>query len=373
MVNDLRVAGLKPNILIVDDSPENLDVLSSILDGKGYAIRPVTGARAALRSMKTFPPDIMLLDIVMGDMDGLELCGIIKRDQGLKDVPVIFISSRQEAGDKVAAFAAGGVDYVTKPFQPEEVIARVATHLKLRRLQIELEKHNQNLEHLVRQKIREISESQMATIFALANLAESRDDDTGRHLERVRVLCRALTKRLSRVAGFAVAITGQFIENIANACPLHDIGKVGIPDSILLKKGKLTAEEFEEMKRHTIIGADTLRRVHDQYAKNVFITMGIEIALHHHERWDGRGYPDGLAGPAIPLSARIVSVVDAYDAMRSKRCYKEPRPHAEALAEIERGGESQFDPGIVAAFSAMHELIAARWDLLKDEPKRDRT
>ncbi len=364
---DSMVRDLQPNVLIVDDSPENLDVLTAILDGKGYALRPVTSGRAALRSIRTFTPDIILLDIVMSDMDGIELCGRIKSNRLLKDIPVIFISARHEALEKVQAFAVGGVDYVTKPFQPEEVIARVDTHLKLRRLQIELKQHNLNLEDLVRQKIREISESQMATIFALANLAESRDDDTGRHLERVRILCRILSEWLSRLGKFSAEITPQFLENIENACPLHDIGKVGIPDSILLKRQKLTDEEFEAMKRHTVIGADTLRRVHDQYSKNAFIVMGIEIAGHHHERWDGRGYPDGLAGEAIPLCARIVSIVDAYDAMRSKRCYKEPRPHAEAMAEIERGRAGQFDPDITSEFSDLGERIAVQWDQLEDE------
>jgi putative two-component system response regulator len=360
-------APLKPaNILIVDDTPENLDVLSGMLAETGYAIRPVTSGRAALKSMRLIRPDIILLDINMREMDGFELCEIIKRDKELSEIPVIFISSLNAATDKVKAFSVGGVDYITKPFHHEEVLARVNAHLKIHTLQNELATHNANLERLVQLKIQEIYDSQMATIFALAKLAESRDDATGRHLERVQNLCRTLSRRMAGADQFKHAINDRFIENIFNASPLHDVGKVGIADSILLKPGKLTPAEYEMMKKHAVIGAETLTLVQRKYSKNVFIDMGIDIARHHHERWDGFGYPDRLAGEAIPLAARILAVIDVYDAMRTKRCYKEARTHEDAVAEISGGRQSQFDPDVADAFLEIHAVIRDEWDTLNE-------
>ncbi len=278
-----------------------------------------------------------------------------KNNEKLIEIPVIFISAMSETIDKVKAFAAGGVDYVTKPFHNEEVLARVETHLKLHSLQMELEKYTKNLEDLVLAQVKEISESQMATIFALAKLSESRDDDTGKHQERVQALCRILCSQLTWDKEYKIWIDDYFINNLIYASPLHYIGKVAIPDCILLKPGRHTQEEFKIMKTHTTLGADTLRQVRMKYPNNSFITMGIEIANFHHERWDGKGYPEGLLGEKIPLCARIMAVVDVYDALRAKRCYKEPLSHEESCNIIIKESGAQFDPGIVKAFSEIQD------------------
>jgi putative two-component system response regulator len=353
------------SIIIVDDTPANLELLSGMLKQKGYRVRPAPSGKLAIQAAIKDKPDLILLDISMPEMDGYEVCTLLKADPNLRDIPVIFISALTETIDKVRAFSNGGVDYITKPFQFEEVNARVETHLKLRRLQIELERHNLAMEDTIKKQVMEISDSQMSTIFALAKLSESRDDDTGRHLERVQVFCRMLSEKLYKLPGYCSVEIGSFIENITQASPLHDIGKVGIPDAILLKPGKLTSDEFDQMKTHTVIGARTLESVSLKYTGNQFIKTGIEISMHHHERWDGRGYPDALAGDAIPLSARVMSVADVYDALRSTRCYKTPLSHEESRNIILSGAGTQFDPVLVDVFDSIHEQFRYAFNNLR--------
>jgi putative two-component system response regulator len=339
-----------PNILIVDDTPANLELLVDVLRKQGYEPRPVSSGRLAMAAAHTVPPDLILLDINMPDMNGFEMCLLLKSDETLKDIPVIFVTGFIEPADKVKAFSMGAVDYVTKPFQIEEVCARVDTHLRLRRLQLEMERYNKHLEDLVQDKIMELTRSHMATIFALAKLAESRDGVTGRHLERVQILCRILTNELRSIPKYCATITGTYIETICHAVPLHDIGKVGIIDAILLKQGKLSSEEYAQIRFHTTIGAEILKSVQGEYPGNSLISMGIEIAQSHHEKYDGTGYPEGLSGNAIPLSARIMALTDVYDALRSKRPYKPSLSHSEAKDIIIKGSGTQFDPAIVDAF-----------------------
>jgi putative two-component system response regulator len=284
----------------------------------------------------------------MPDMDGFEVCRRLKQDVRFRDIPVIFISALTETLDKVKAFGIGGVDYVTKPFQFEEVEARVETHLKLRRYQA-------HLEELVAEQVEEISASQISTIFALSKLAESRDNETGEHLERVQIYCRILAEKLGQEEAYKRIIDGAFINDIFNASPLHDIGKVGIPDHVLLKPGKLTPAEFDIMKKHSPVGAITLEAVRDIYRKNVFINMGISIARYHHECWDGTGYPDGLKGEEIPLAARIMAIADVYDALRSNRCYKRAFSREQSREIIESGSGIKFDPVLVKAFLVLEE------------------
>ena len=273
----------------------------------------------ALEAAVALLPDLILLDIMMPGMDGFEVCRQLKLDARLRGVPVVFLSAIDEVADKVRAFSAGAVDYISKPFQFPEVLMRVETHLRLRRMQIELEAKNRFLVELVREQVREISDSQMATIFALAKLAESRDGETGKHIERVQLYCKLLAATLAEQPEYIGRIEESFIENMFLASPLHDIGKVAIRDHILLKQGELTSAEFEEMKTHTTLGAQTLEAVKTRYPQNEFLRLGIEIARCHHERWDGNGYPAGLKGTGIPLSARIMAVADSYDAARSRR------------------------------------------------------
>ena len=357
MISDLPMG----TIMIVDDQRENLNLLGLALRGKGYDVRPVPSGKIALRAAAKAPPDLILLDIHMPDMDGYEVCRRLKEDERLRKIPVLFISAMNEMEDKMRAFGAGGVDYVTKPFQFEEVCARVMTHLELRRLHAELERHNLHLEELVAAQVKEISDSQVAMIFALAKLSESRDDDTGRHIDRVRAVCKVLAMNL-RASGEHAVIDETYVENIFWASPLHDVGKVGIPDAILLKPGKLTADEFDTMMTHTIIGAETLDAVTKQYRNNSFLNMGAKIARSHHERWDGSGYPDGLHGEAIPLSARIVTVADVYDALRSKRPYKAAFSHEKSRDIILEGSGSQFAPSMVHAFQCAEEHLAELYE-----------
>jgi putative two-component system response regulator len=355
------------NVMIVDDTPANLRLLSDMLKNRGFTPRPVPSGKLALQAMEIEPPDLVLLDVTMPEMDGYEVCRILKADQKLMHIPIIFISALTESFDKVKAFSSGGVDYITKPFQIDEVYARIENHLGLRWLQVEHENTIHNLEDLVKQQVKQISDSQVATIFALAKLAESRDDETGKHLERVRVFCKMLSTHLFDHSDYASQISPGFIENIYHASPLHDIGKVGIPDRILLKPAKLTPEEFVVMKQHTILGAQTMQAVAEQYPHNPLINMGIDIARSHHEHWDGSGYPDGLLGDAIPLSARIMAVADVYDALRSKRVYKSAFPHVEAYEIILKGGGLHFDPQVVEAFFALRNVFDSIYEKLKEK------
>ena len=341
-------------ILAVDDTKYNLDLLVDAL-GDRYDLSVSTSGVVALELARKMPPDLILLDIMMPGMDGFEVLRRLQDDIVTRDIPVIFLTALAEIDEKAKGFALGAVDYITKPFQIEEVVARVETHLKLRHTQNTLKHFNSKLQEMVSQQVEEIARSQQAMIFALAKLSHTRDDDTGLHLERVQHLCKILATALSQTPEFGDGITPAFIEEIYHASPLHDVGKVGIADAILLKPGKLSEEEFTVMKTHTTIGAATLESVHQLYPNNAFIAMGIEIARHHHERWDGKGYPHALAGEAIPIAARIMALVDVYDALRARRPYKEPFSHERAIAIISEENGRIFDPRIVAAFFAVQQ------------------
>jgi len=345
----------KSDILVVDDQPANLKLMEDMLRQEGYGVRSFPRGRLALAAAAHQPPDLILLDINMPEMDGFEVCKRLKADKQLAAIPVIFLSALNETDDKVKGFRAGSVDFITKPFQFEEVQVRIATQLSLHALRARLEKQNGELGALVDLQVREIAESQMATIFALAKLAESRDNDTGKHLERVQMLCKLLAKGLGAGSKYADLVNDDYVRNIFHASPLHDIGKVAISDTILLKPGKLTTEEFAAMQTHTTLGAQTLELVREKHPGNAFITMGIEIARSHHEKWNGSGYPNGLAGAVIPVCARIMAVADCYDAMRSKRCYKEAFSHKEALDIIVQGSGQHFDPDVVRVFSDVED------------------
>jgi putative two-component system response regulator len=348
-------APTRNHIMVVDDNPANLKLLEDMLQQYGYEVCSFPLGRLALAAAAEAPPDLILLDINMPEMDGFEVCRRLRSNAAFSSIPVIFLSALNETKDKLAAFKTGGFDYVTKPFEPEELQARIETQLELRELRAKVERQNHDLESLVRQQVREIADGQMATIFALAKLADSRDNETGKHLERVQVLCRVLAIEMSASPNYSGTITDGYVENIFCASPLHDIGKVAIPDAILLKAGKLTDEEFAVMKTHTTHGAKTLELVLEKHRANAFVRMGIEIARSHHEMWDGAGYPDGLAGSEIPVSARIMAVADCYDALRSRRRYKEPLSHEESRDIIVRNSGHQFEPEMVSAFCKVQE------------------
>ncbi|PKM71781.1 MAG: two-component system response regulator [Firmicutes bacterium HGW-Firmicutes-16] len=359
---------ISKNILIVDDSPEAIKVLGNALP-KYFKRQVAISGERAIRLLETSEelPDLILLDVVMPDMDGYDVCRYLKKNERFKDIPVIYLSALTDTKDKVKAFKEGGVDYIEKPFQLEEIRARVNTHLKLRHFQKELETYNDNLKQMVDDKVKEISESQMATIFAFAKLAEARDKDTGDHLKRIQLFCRILAEKLSKQPNYKDRIDADFIDNLQQASPLHDIGKVGIRDAVLLKPGKLTKEELEEMKRHTIIGANTLEEVFKKYPCNDFIKIGIEIARYHHEKWDGSGYPEGLSGEKIPLSAQIMALVDVYDALRSKRVYKEAYSSNKAREIIIQESGKHYNPLIIATFLGCEQELNIAYDSLNGE------
>ena len=342
---------IKTKILIVDDMQSNLELLSQILRMSGYETHTATNGALALLSVQTDIPDLVLLDINMPEMSGYEVCERLKAQEETRDIPVIFISALNEVQNKVKGFGTGGVDYITKSFQMHEMLARVETHLRLRRLQIELEREiavriaaeqavrqlNAELEERVRARTRELESAQVEILERLAVAGEQRDTDTGEHTYRVGNLSAQVAERL----GFPPAE----VETIRLAARLHDIGKIGIPDGILLKPGRLRPDEHDIMTRHTLIGAAMLAG-----STSRFVQMAEKIALSHHEHWNGTGYPQRIAGEAIPIEARIVSVVDVFDALTHQRPYKPPWPLATALAEIKQCIGVQFDPQVTAAF-----------------------
>ena len=344
---------LGKSILLVDDQPANLRILSAILKRAGFVPRPTTSGRLALQAARQEPPDLILLDIQMPDLSGHEVCALLKQDETLAAIPVMFISGMPGTEEKVRAFDAGAVDFISKPFQEREVLARIRTHLELRSLQAQLERHNRELEARVASQVREIMASQMATLFALAKLTEARDDQTGHHIERVRLYSKLLAQRLLDDGAYPESLSDEYVETLYQTAALHDIGKVGVPDAVLLKPGKLTPEEFEQIKRHTTLGAQTLADVLRRYPNNQFLRMGVEVAGGHHEQWNGAGYPAGLVGEAIPLSARIVALADFYDALTTTRPYRGPTSHADTCAMILARRGTHFDPGVVAGFAAL--------------------
>jgi putative two-component system response regulator len=341
--------------MIVDDSPQNLKLLETMLSKQGYKVVPIPKGVMALAVARRNPPDLVLLDIDMPDMDGFEVCREMRADKQLSEIPILFISAMTGVEAKVKAFEQGGQDYITKPFQFEEVKARVETHLHLVQLRKELRQYSHVLEDKVQEQVQEISDSQLATILAMAKLAENRDDDTGQHIERVQLFCKMLAEELFRQNAYKEIVTQEFSEMIYHCSPLHDIGKVGIADRILLKPGKLTPEEFEIMKTHTTIGARTLETVKKRYPRNAFIAMGARIAKCHHEKWDGSGYPIGLKGNDIPIEAQILAVADVYDALRSKRVYKDAFSHEKSSEIIFEGAGKHFNPALVGVFEKLEK------------------
>lgn len=336
-------------ILVVDDTEFNLDIIVDALDDL-YDVRVAMRGIDAIHLVEKDPPDLILLDISMPEMDGFELCTRLKDMPRAKNIPIIFISANAHLEYKMRAFELGGVDYIVKPFDIVEIQSRIKTQLELKYSRELLSDENHNLAKLVRIKTNEVTQMRSAIIQTLASLAETRDDDTGHHIMRTQQYVRTMLDHMLAHNIYADELTSDLAEVITLATPLHDIGKIGIPDAILLKPDRLTAEEFEVMKHHTALGRNAMEVARQATNNNFFFEVAKEIAYAHHEKWDGSGYPEGLSGEQIPLSARLVALADVYDALISKRVYKDPINHNAATKIIIKGFGSHFDPSLVDVF-----------------------
>ena len=321
----------RPRLLLVDDEPTNLQVLRHVLQADYRLLFATDGARA-LQVAREQRPDLVLLDIMMPHMDGYAVCCALKADAATASIPVIFITALNDSQDETAGFDVGGVDYLTKPVSPPVVRARVRTHLSLVRMD-------------------ELRETRLQIVQRLGRAAEYKDNETGLHVIRM--------SHFSQLLALAAGCSPAWAEDLLNAAPMHDVGKIGIPDAVLRKPGPLDADEWATMRRHPEIGAEII----GEHPSGV-LQLAREIALAHHEKWDGSGYPRGLAGEAIPLSARIVAIADVFDALTTRRPYKEPWPVQEAMNHIAAQAGKHFDPALVALFAPLLPQlleIRARW------------
>ena len=321
----------RPRLLLVDDEPTNLQVLRHILQAD-YRLLFATDGERALQVAREQRPDLVLLDIMMPNMDGYAVCCALKADAATASIPVIFITALDDSQDETAGFDVGGVDYLTKPVSPPVVRARVRTHLSLVRMD-------------------ELRETRLQIVQRLGRAAEYKDNETGLHVIRM--------SHFSQLLALAAGCSPAWAEDLLNAAPMHDVGKIGIRDAVLRKPGPLDADEWATMRRHPEIGAEII----GEHPSGV-LQLAREIALAHHEKWDGSGYPRGLAGEAIPLSARIVAIADVFDALTTRRPYKEPWPVQEAMNHIAAQAGKHFDPALVALFAPLLPQlleIRARW------------
>ena len=301
----------KPGILVVDDTPDNLSMINNLLKGS-YRVRVANNGEKGLKiAFSDSPPDLILLDIMMPVMDGYETCRQLKLNPATRDIPVIFLTAKNEVEDEERGLALGAVDYITKPISPPILMARLKTHLTLKSSADFLRDQNSFLETEVEKRTTEIRAIQDVTIFTLASLGETRDNETGRHIRRTQYYVKILADTLANHPRFAHRLSDEVIRALFKSAPLHDIGKVGIPDHILLKPGKLTEAEFEVMKQHTLLGSEAIERAEKELGMEVpFLSFAKEIASGHHEKWDGTGYPRGLKGEAIPMAARLFAIID---------------------------------------------------------------
>lgn len=346
--------GRQATIMIVDDTEMNIDILVEALQEDYELIIAINGLEA-IELLEEQKPDLVLLDIMMPELNGYEVLTIIKEKPVLENIPVILLSAIADSEAKTKGFGLGAVDYITKPFEIVEVKARVKTQLKIEEARLLLENQKLILEEKVKERTRLLERTNSAAIYCLAAVAETRDPETGEHIKRTREYIRELALELQSREEYKNILTKDYIDLLYQSAPLHDIGKVGVRDSILLKPGPLTEEEFAEMKKHTIYGGESLMVGIKELGEDSFLTLAKEIGLTHHEKWDGTGYPEGLSKTAIPISGRLMALSDVYDALISERVYKKAFSHGEAKKIILEGKGTHFDPDVVEAFISREE------------------
>ena len=352
---DLQAPLARTSVLVVDDSAENLALLHGLLKAR-YRVQLADSGERALRLLEHASlPDLILLDVMMPGIDGHEVCRRVKSQARTRDIPVMFLTSLSESADETHGLELGAVDYITKPVSAPILLARVATHLGVKAMQDLLRDQKHHLELEVRRRTAEMLAARDATIHALASLAETRDLETGNHIRRTQRYVRLLAEQLRGHPRFADFLCDDaIIELLFKCAPLHDIGKVGIPDHILLKPGRYTPAEFDVMKQHPTLGREAIERAeHDLDVALPFLQIAKDIVYCHHEKWDGSGYPRGLAGDAIPIPGRLMALADVYDALISRRVYKAGLPHAAAAAIIVEGADAHFDPAVVEVFETL--------------------
>ncbi len=342
----------RETVLLVDDTPTNLSLLSALLRDQFRVKVANTGAKA-LELAAAQPPDIILLDIMMPEMDGYEVCRRLKSTPRLARAPVIFLTAKVDPADEELGFSVGAVDFIHKPFSPAVVLARVRTHLENQKWRNFLEDKNSWLEREVEARADQVNRLQDASLQAMIELAEFRDECTGNHIRRTQEYVRVLAEHVAPADRHRNFLRPETIRSIVKSAPLHDIGKICIPDHILLKRGPLDEDEFAIMRTHAQRGYDILAQIQHHLGEDSdYLLFAQQIARHHHEKWDGSGYPDGLCGESIPLSARLMALADVYDALRTRRPYKAPLDHETALGHILAGREKHFDPELVDALVA---------------------
>jgi putative two-component system response regulator len=334
----------KPLIFIVDDVPENIQIAMSHLRELDCDFAYATSGEQALERIRATHPDLILMDVMMPGMSGFQAVEMLNQHKETHSIPVIFLTARAESEDVVHGFNLGGVDYIIKPFKGVELRSRVRNHL-------ELHAYRSSLERLVEERSREAELLKDVIIEAMGELAEYRDPETGSHIHRTRAYVQLLAERLVLDGHYLDVLTPEYIVLLWKSAPLHDIGKVAIRDSILLKPGKLSAEEFDEMKKHTLYGEEVIANLEQMAGQPTsFLSCAKEIAGSHHEKYDGSGYPRGIVGEEIPIAGRIMAIADVYDALISKRVYKSSMSHQEAMAIMVEGKGSHFDPLLIDAF-----------------------
>jgi len=357
----------RPTVLVIDDTAANLSLLNQLLRPH-YRVKLASRGSRGLALAQEQRPDLILLDVMMPDMDGYEVCRQLKSNPETAGMPVIFLTAKVDAADEELGFEVGAVDFIHKPIAPAIVLARVRTHLQIKAWQNFLQDQSAWLQKEVDRRVDEVLHLQEASIRVMVSLAEFRDECTGNHIRRTQTYVRLLAERLSQRERDREFLTPEHIDQIAKAAPLHDIGKIAIPDHILLKPGKHTPEEFEIMKTHAVRGESMLAQTRRELGEdNMMLHFAGQIARNHHERWDGSGYPDQLTGEGIPLAARLMALADVYDALRSVRPYKKAFSHDEAVRLLidERG--RHFDPQLVDAFIDLQDEFSRIATALADE------